>query len=408
MSSHVVAVLVLVTVAGSDGILNLLNLPILNPLLDLLLPLQLSSNDPEIFMSTPEIIERWGYPVQTVQTNTTDGYILTMHRIPYGKAFVFFQHGLLCSSSDWIINLPNQSAGFMFADAGFDVWLGNMRGNTYSKAHTTLNTSSHQFWEFTWDDMMRHDLDAMIDKVLAMTGQSALYYVGHSQGTLTMFTKLSIDQLFAKKIKKFFALAPVVKLKNIKGLLRAVGDINPLLSLYYNNFGQDEFLPSSAFLDLAAQYGCGLETNLNPICKLVMFSIGGPDTRQFNSSRVPVIISQTPAGTSSTNFIHLGQMVTSGKHEGYNWGSDAKNIQHYNSTLIPIYNISTVNVPTYLFTGDKDWLANPTDVQYIRSNLSSEIVILDQRLLGYNHYDFTWGLKAADDIYKPIIKIIYD
>ncbi|VDO78286.1 unnamed protein product [Haemonchus placei] len=75
--------------------------------------------DPETRMTVPEIIKHWGYPVEVHHVVTPDGYILEMHRIPYGKAgpsntsrpVVFLQHGLECSSSDWIMNLPDQSAG---------------------------------------------------------------------------------------------------------------------------------------------------------------------------------------------------------------------------------------------------------------------------------------------------------
>ncbi|PIO65253.1 ab-hydrolase associated lipase region [Teladorsagia circumcincta] len=37
-------------------------------------------------MTVPEIIRRWGYPVEVHNAVTQDGYILEMHRIPYGKA----------------------------------------------------------------------------------------------------------------------------------------------------------------------------------------------------------------------------------------------------------------------------------------------------------------------------------
>ncbi|EPB70933.1 hypothetical protein ANCCEY_09968 [Ancylostoma ceylanicum] len=38
--------------------------------------------------------------------------------------------------------------GFVFADQGFDVWLGNMRGNIYSKEHVALSSESNDFWKF--------------------------------------------------------------------------------------------------------------------------------------------------------------------------------------------------------------------------------------------------------------------
>ena len=105
------------------------------------------------------MIKYWGYPAEEHKVRTSDGYIIKIHRIPHGKnerhfdtrkPVVFLQHGLLCSSSNWVSNLPNEALGYILADAGFDVWLGNVRGNTYGLEHVNLKPDQTEFWDFRY------------------------------------------------------------------------------------------------------------------------------------------------------------------------------------------------------------------------------------------------------------------
>ena len=115
------------------------------------------------FFLQTEIIRYHGYPAEEYTVQTEDGYLLYIQRIPAGrmedscdihgcppKEVVFLQHGLLCASSNWITNLPNESFAFLLADAGFDVWMGNVRGNTYGLRHIKYKTNSNKFWDFRY------------------------------------------------------------------------------------------------------------------------------------------------------------------------------------------------------------------------------------------------------------------
>lgn len=99
-----------------------------------------------------------GYSVEEHDVITKDGYVLGVKRIPRGikveddnkvRPPIYLHHGLISSGCDWVMNGPNQSLGFLLADAGYDVWIGNARGNTYSKKHTKYTSANPKFWQFS-------------------------------------------------------------------------------------------------------------------------------------------------------------------------------------------------------------------------------------------------------------------
>ncbi|XP_058984544.1 lipase 3-like [Musca domestica] len=141
-------------------------------------------------ITTADRIRAHGYPAETHKVTTEDGYIITLFRIPYShklqnqdaqRPVVLIQHGLFSCSDAWMCVGPDSGIGFNLADAGYDVWFGNARGNTYSRNHTSRSTNHPYFWRFSWHEIGHYDIAAMIDYALATNGQGqkAIHYVGH-------------------------------------------------------------------------------------------------------------------------------------------------------------------------------------------------------------------------------------
>ena len=125
-----------------------------------------------------ELCSQNGFAFEQHEVTTEDGYILTVYRIPglegqnsSGKPAVFMQHGVFDSAYGWVMNYPEVAPAFVAAKAGYDVWLGNSRGNTYSRKHTTLDPDSDglKYWGTDWSDMGAKDLPAVFDYLLKET-----------------------------------------------------------------------------------------------------------------------------------------------------------------------------------------------------------------------------------------------
>jgi pimeloyl-ACP methyl ester carboxylesterase len=373
----------------------------------------------DAFLMVPELIRKHGYPAERHTVRTSDGYSLEMHRIPYsphnttveGRQPVFLMHGLLDSSSTWVIMRPENGLAYLLADLGYDVWMGNARGNRYSRHHVTFDpdgwrSDRRSFWQFSWHEIGTTDLPAMIDYVLGETKYAKLHYIGHSQGTTSFFVMASERPAYNDKILSMQALAPVAFMSHLRSpFVRAASMFLNTLDTAAGALGIYELLPSNELLALGGQAACRDEAWTQALCYNVLFLIAGFNSAQTNTTMIPVMLGHTPAGASANQLIHYGQGVRSARFRQYDWGM-LSNLWTYGSINPPAYNLRNVRAPVALHYSTNDWLAEPVDVEELHQGLPNVIGKFLVPDPSFNHLDFVWAIDVRSLLYDRVFQIM--
>ncbi|XP_031766858.2 lipase 3-like [Galleria mellonella] len=366
------------------------------------------------------LVRKYNYPIETHTVTTEDGYILGVHRIPHGrdknnvtdpnKPIVFLMHGLLSSSADWILMGPGTAFAYLLAEEGYDVWLGNARGNYYSRKHVRLNPDailSTRYWKFSWDEIGNIDLPAMIDYALAHTGRDRLHYIGHSQGTTSFFVMGALRPDYNKKIISMHAFAPNAYMENNRNpLLLMISPFATSLEKVGSVFGLGEFMPNTAIMTWAGQALCMDEALFQPVCSNILFLIGGWSVSQQNTTMIPVKLGHTPAGAAVRQFVHYAQGIASKRFRRYDQGSMKANRRAYGTRRPPEYDLSKITTPVFLHYADRDPMAHVNDVDRLFRELGRPAGKFRISLQSFGHLDFIWGVDAKELLFDRVINLL--
>ncbi|KAF0288963.1 Lipase 3 [Amphibalanus amphitrite] len=237
---------------------------------------------PERALGMLDMARSRGYAAEEHIVTTADGYLLGIHRLPGRGAPVLLQHGLMDSSAAWLLN-PHRPLAYMLADRGYDVWLGNARGNTYSRAHVNITADDPEFWKFTWDQMGQYDSPAMIDYILETTGQQQIFWVGHSMGTTMFWVMMNDHPEYNDKVALMQGLGPVARVDHMHSVIRIFAPYANEVELLFKWFGENEFLPAgSHWMRIVQKYFCDRDHVEEELCRNALFAIAGYDSKQFN------------------------------------------------------------------------------------------------------------------------------
>ncbi|KAF2901735.1 hypothetical protein ILUMI_04463 [Ignelater luminosus] len=370
-----------------------------------------------IFCAQDEIITRRGYPVEIHNVTTEDGYIITVFQIPHGKnkSFtskeqprqpVFLLHGVGLNSETFI-NIGKKSLGFLLADAGYDVWLGNFRGTTYARNHTKLSIKESEFWNFSFHEMGTYDIPAQIDFV-SDTTQQKIIYIGYSLGTTTAFIYgTTYPEIAEEKIKTFICLAPAVFLfgwrSPTKYLFPLWPYIKPVVELFTKGMlylRQPNHLRSILCLPFPFQ----MET-----CQVIDMLTWGFNYEQNDPETLPVTLIQNSEATSTKTVSHMIQIATNGgKFNQFDYGRN-KNKEIYGTPDPQIYDLSKFRVPVYLVRAENDLLITKEDVDKLNNSLPEKVKPYDVYVVknpDFNHGDFVLARDVVSLLYNHILDII--
>lgn len=368
-----------------------------------------------LFKQTPEDAKlnftelgaKYGHRVEEYDVYTEDGYILKLFRIPgKKKGPVLLIHGIT-NTADAFILRGKKSLAITLADAEYDVWAGNTRGNRYARRHTRLNPDEDKsFWDFSFHEAGYYDLAATIDFILVATGEKKLRSIGHSQGTTVHFVLLSTRPEYNEKIDVAIALAPVAFMNHLKPPLSTLVELGPVMNLVFELLGIEEFFRDHNSATELVKMLCSQGVIGYVLCYLsIMSPLSGLDPKRVEPEFYGVIVGHTPAGTNRKTLVHFDQVSLNQRFAYYDYGL-SENLQRYGLSVPPNYDLEKVTASVALMVGRNDPVANVEDVEILRNMLPNVVGYYLLEPEEWNHVDFTWANDMDVYLYPNIFSVL--
>ncbi|XP_034952337.1 lipase 3-like [Chelonus insularis] len=355
------------------------------------------------------LAHQYGYEAEEHIVVTKDYYLLEIFRIDSspkspaakGKPVVLLQHGLMASSDVW--GLFDRSLAYRLADEGYDVWIGNCRGNYYSQSNVLLTPDDPSFWNFTWHETGTLDLAGTIDYIRGVTRQHTLTVIGHSTGGTALLILLSEKPEYNKIVNLAITVgSPVIFTK--KPIFRSI--LSNQLK-YANNIHHPTgssvkqiHLPSVFFSNLCQNY------NLQEYCK-EFFDI----PLNYGFPGMPLEKTQTvyndPNETSRKFIMHFFQTLKQpGEFRKYDY--KGLNVRHHGQPDAPAYKLNNIVTKLVIFYAKRDLLCTRTDVEELARHVSTNAVIVPISDNNFSHNDFFLHEKVHHLFHNKLLQIIND
>lgn len=286
----------------------------------------------------------------------------------------------------------------------------NVRGNQYSKAHTDMKAcpTCTDFWSFDFHDSTLDDYTSTIDYILAETGHSGLHFVGYSMGTTQYLVLLSERPEYNRKVLSGHLLGAVALGSQATNPLVSLVPYGEIIAGFLEGFGFYELLPN--FLDLKgwlAHTICSGTLSRLKLCSNFFATLVGAVPEHLNASMVVHYLTHMPAGSNTRTVLQLSKLFNNKasflKHDH----GTLKNLAKYGSPQPGEYDLTKVEAPTAIYSGESDGFSTKPDLDILASLLPNVIAHhhLDSRHR-FAHLDFILAVKARHLVYDRIIETL--
>ncbi|KAI0399391.1 Alpha/Beta hydrolase protein [Xylaria palmicola] len=356
------------------------------------------------------ICATYGYTAEEHVVQTKDGYLLGLHRLAWRKGeedikvnngppgvtkrVVYLHHGLLMNSEVWVCQTDAQRClPFVLVEHGFDVWLGNNRGNKYSKKSIRHSPSSTKFWNFSIDEFAFYDIPDSIQYILDTTRQPSLSYIGFSQGTAQAFASLAVNPKLNDQVNAFIALAPAMSVPGLKnGIVDALIKASP--QVLFLLFGRRSILSSATTW----------QSILYPPIFIKMVDMGnnflfGWKSKNMSVSQKLAAYPHLYSFTSTKSVVHWFQIIRNKSFQMYD--DDVQTYLGMNSlnkyTKVAKYPTRNIRTPIVILYGGSDSLV---DIKVMLKELPKRTVATE--IPHYEHLDFLWARDVDSQVFRHV------
>ena len=351
-----------------------------------------------------------GLKLSSYEVETEDNYVLKLFRT-HSEAYseekehhvVLFVHALTDSSNSFVYDQDN-SLAIELSKQGHDVWYINNRGNKYSCYNTRISNETDEFWQFSFQEMGEYDLPTTLRFINQKTNKK-ITVIGYSQGTTQMFVSFAAYPELQKLIHKAIYLGPSAFMLKSK-------DVSPLISLamkagvfdYLTKKHVDYILTGPSInnntMENVMHKICVQTTWL---CKIFMRLVSDRYPDEDDTVEFYKYLHSSTSRASVQSWMHYQQMFYSNSTTMYkfDYGSEI-NIKKYGQKTPPSYDLTKIDIPSYLYHGDGDLLANMKSTLALKTILKKPIARLFHK---WGHLTFILS-KRLDLLNKTIIEEI--